>query len=105
MDADLEGRRKLIEARVEWCQRNLQSLDRDRRLVPGLFLLLLLAIPAGWKFGWIGAALAVLATLFTVAAACYLIWGHRTEYVQKIADLQRELAEVEQLERARRYRP
>lgn len=84
-------RKAYLEERLQFVQKNFTNLERDKRKVPWLLLLVFLAIPAGIFKGWIVAFLTVAATLFTVGAAYYLLWGHRSEYVQKIQELQAEL--------------
>lgn len=86
---DLATRR--IEEQIAWCRRNLDSLARDRRRLPWLLVLLALGVPVWWFWGGVAAALLAGAVIFTVASGLYLVWGHQTEYQQKIAKLQREL--------------
>jgi hypothetical protein len=56
--------------------------------------LLILAAPAGWWWGFKGVALVVIGTLFLLGSAAYLIWGHRSEYEQKLAELATELRQL-----------
>jgi hypothetical protein len=80
----------LIEEKLQRHRKYLESLDRDARRVPWLGALALGALPAGYFWGVTIAALVVVGTVFLVGSAYYLIWGHRAEYVQKIAELQSE---------------
>ena len=97
-------RRNYLEQRIAWNQKNIDSLGRDRRRIPFLFGMLLLAFPAGFKFGAVGVVIIIVATLVTVATAYYLTWGHRTEYEEKIAELRSELDEMDAARRAEQMR-
>jgi hypothetical protein len=79
-----------LDEQIAFLRRNLESLARDRRRVPYVFLLLLLAIPGGIKFGFIGVVLVIVATLVIVVSAFYLIQGHRSEYHDKLQQLEQE---------------
>lgn len=84
-------RRRQLQARQADLRRHLESLRRDQRRVPWLLLGLLLTVPAGWWWGVKGAALVTIGTLILVGSAAYLIWGHRVEYEQKLAEVAAEL--------------
>lgn len=84
-------RRRQLEAKQADLIRHLQSLDRDSRRVPWLGALGLSAIPAGYYWGLPGVAVSLVATIFLVGSAVYLIWGHRGEYVQKVAEVREQL--------------
>ena len=87
-------RKAYLEERLQFVQKNFNNLERDKRRIPWLFLLIFLAIPMGIFKGWVAAFLTVAATLFTVGAAYYLAWGHRSEYVQKMGELREELKKL-----------
>ena len=84
-------RRRQLEARRADLNRHLASLSRDQKRVPWLLALLVLAPPAGWWWGFKGVALVVIGTLFLLGSAAYLIWGHRSEYEQKLGEVSTEL--------------
>lgn len=81
----------MLRDRLERHRAHMESLDRDARRVPWLLGVAVLAIPIGYFWGLAAAVVAVVAAVFLVGSAYYLIWGHRGEYLQKIAELQQEL--------------
>lgn len=103
-DTPLMQRRAFLEQRIDWNRKNIESLVRDRRRMPVVLGLLVLTIPAGAYYGWVGVLLVFFGTFATLGTGYYLTWGHQSEYQQKIDDLLREMAEVEAEERAEKMR-
>lgn len=89
-DAAAIRRRQLVE-RLDRHRAHLRSLDRDAKRVPWLLLAALAAFPVGLRWGVTAAGVTVAGVIVMVGSAYYLIWGHRGEYLQKIAEVQQEL--------------
>lgn len=88
-----------LQKELEWQRKNLEGVDNDRRRAPFILVGLVLAIPIGILWGWIKAILVCIGTLALLTSAYYLTAGHRSEYLQKIAGLEKELKEAERLRR------
>ncbi len=80
---------------IAWQEKHLASLRRDWARLPYLLVLMSLAIPGGLVWGLKGVLFAVAGAAVITGIAAYLIHGHRTEYEGKIAQLRRDLSELE----------
>lgn len=92
---DPEAHVAWLRKELDWQRKNLEGVDNDRKKAPFLLLGIVLAIPVGILWGWIKAVLVVIGTLALLTSAYYLTAGHRSEYLQKIAGLEKELREAE----------
>lgn len=91
------GRESLIrklQERIGWYQANLAKLDRDRKKLRWLLLLLVATVPAGYFWGLAGVGVSLVIVVFVLGSAGYLVWGHKLEYQQKIAKLQSDLRKL-----------
>ena len=88
---DDAARRAWLEGEIAWNRKHLESVERDQRRAPWLLCGILLSIPAAFVWGWFRAALVVLAAIALTLGALYLTGVHRSQYRQKIAELEREL--------------
>ncbi len=89
----MSGQKSDLESNIAWHEESLASLQRERARLPYLWLLALLAVPAGWLYGVIAALLVVVGAAVVFGLAAYLIEGHRAEYEGKLVALRRELAQ------------
>lgn len=96
---DPEAHVAWLRKELDWQRKNLEGVDNDRKKAPFLLLGIVLAIPVGILWGWIKAVLVVIGTLALLTSAYYLTAGHRSEYLQKIAGLEKELREAERRRR------
>ncbi len=91
----MSDQKKQLLADIEWTRQNMESLARDRSRLPWLFLLVLLAIPVGVKWGFLAALATAGGVVFLTVAGLYIIAGHRSEYEAKIRSLEEELARLD----------
>ncbi len=87
---EIDEYRAELDEQIAFLKKNIESLARDRGRVPYVIFLLLLTVPAGMKLGFFGVLLVVAATLVIVVLAYYLIHGHRSEYAEKLHQLEQE---------------
>lgn len=86
--------RQRAQQKLEANARNMAKLQRDKRKLPWLLLILILTIPAGFLWGFRGVLIVLGGTVFTLSSAFYLWWGHAVEYQQKDAALRAELKKL-----------
>ena len=93
--AKRQSKLAFLEREIAWQRQQLESVERDQRKAPYLLFGIVLAIPAAIVWGWFEALLFVLGTIVLFIAAMYLTAGHRSEYRDKIASLEKQRAETE----------
>lgn len=94
---ETEQRKASLQREVEWLEKCLKSLDSEKRMVPWLALLYVLVIPgAMWK-GVLGVIVVLFATTVILGTAMYIQAGHRSEYMQRLEDTKKALAEIERV--------
>ncbi|HRK31612.1 MAG TPA: hypothetical protein PLD59_11080 [Tepidisphaeraceae bacterium] len=94
LSAARDSLRRQLLTKIEQNRAHLLKLQRDSRRVPFLLLLLLLTIPAGIFFGFAGVGVVIVATVFCLGSALYLVWGHKEEYHQRIAAAEQQLKKL-----------
>ncbi len=93
-----EAHLRWLQSQIDWNKKNLESVNRDRQRSPFLVVIgIVAAIPTGFVFGWFKAVLVCLGAIALTISALYLTTGHRLQYLEKIASLERELKESEKL--------
>ncbi len=93
--AKRQARLAFLEREIAWQRGQLESVERDQRKAPYLLVGILLAIPAGFIWGWVQSILVVLGSIALFLSAMYLTAGHRSEYRDKIVSLEKEKSELE----------
>jgi hypothetical protein len=88
-------RRQRIEEEIAYLETQLVQVQRDRERAPWLLVGLVFLLPAAYFYSWVGAAIAFVVVATTTGCAFYLSVGHRAEYEDKIARLQKELEALE----------
>lgn len=83
-----------LEGEIAGYRRNLASLERDKKRLPFLLLLVPLAIPAAFLFNWVVVLALVAMGIIIPLSGMYLVSGHRSEYLDKITDLEKEIDRV-----------
>jgi hypothetical protein len=83
-----------LEEEIAFQRQNLDSLQRDRKKLPWLFVITLSSVPAGVLFGWIWfVGLFVVSIIFLVCGS-YIVAGHTNEYSIKLQALESELKKL-----------
>ena len=82
-------------ARRAWVSRARAELAHDAARAPWLFVGLLAAIPVGWLWGSVAAALVAVALGLFAYMAVYVVWVHRREYHGEFESVSSQLAELD----------
>ena len=95
-----EAHLRWLQSQIDWNKQNLESVSRDRRRAPFIVLAgFVAAIPVGIFFDFVKAVLVCIASIALTISALYLTTGHRMQYQEKIADLERKLKDSERQRR------
>lgn len=83
-----------LEDEIAFQRKNIESLRRDKKRLPWLFVVTLASVPAGFLFGWIWfLGLFVVSIIFLISGS-YIVAGHTNEYTLKLHALEAELKKL-----------
>jgi hypothetical protein len=84
-------RTEVLLERLDWLDRNIESLSRDQRRAPLLIVTIALA-PVAWYFkGGLAGLLVAITAIGLASVAWYVVWGHTNEYTTERLAVRREL--------------
>ncbi|MAQ18094.1 MAG: hypothetical protein CMN30_25270 [Sandaracinus sp.] len=81
----------MLEAELVRLEGLLGDLEKDWSRVPYAFALLILAVPAYLKWGFMGSSLTILTVVSFVATAYYLIGVRKAEYRGEMAEIRMDV--------------
>lgn len=85
---------EILQERLAWLEKNLASLEADRKRTP-YFALTLLLVPVAWFFkGGPAALLAAITSIGLTSVGAYVVWGHTNEYTSERLTVRRELKKL-----------
>ncbi len=85
------NRVEILQERLAWLDKNLASLEEDRKRTP-YFALTLFFVPLAWFFkGGLAALLATITSIGLTSVGAYVVWGHTNEYTSERLTVRREL--------------
>ncbi|MEO0322227.1 MAG: hypothetical protein AAF447_04675 [Myxococcota bacterium] len=87
----MDRNREKLEAELMRLDDNMKKLDRDLNRIRLMPAAIPLAIPAYLAFGPLAAGLTLFAVASLAVIATYLAWGHRKDYQDEKALVQREI--------------
>lgn len=84
-------RTEVLLERLEWLDKNIDSLARDQRRAPYLIATIVLAPVAWWFKGGLAGLLVAITSIGLASVAWYVVWGHYNEYTTERLAVRREL--------------
>lgn len=84
-------RTEVLLERLDWLDRNIDSLARDQQRAPYLSLTIVLAPIAWWLKGGLAGLLVAITAIGLASVAWYVVWGHYNEYTTERLAVRREL--------------
>lgn len=96
------SRREAIVGRLQWVDDTQRRLGDSVRRAPWALLAVVVALPAGLRWGPFAAVVAFGAAAFAAAMVVYVCWAHRQEYAQEGDALREALADLDRPPREKR---